>query len=234
LPLIKNDSQLVYPKAFVIPNPETDTLATPRSARFQVLLPDGSKVWLNSTSTIYFPSSFSASERWMYVEGEAYFDIAKDASRPFKIKTPGMEIQVTGTRFNLKAYKDEEISTTLFEGSVKIQAGQDSATLKPGEQAVLTRGKKLRKFKDNNAIKKAKAWRQGDFVFHGDNLKAVMEELGRWYDYDVVYTGPISDRTYIGEFVRGMPLREILGLFQTLSGYKITIKGRKIIVDVDP
>ena len=231
LPLIKNDSQLVYPNAPVIPNPETDTLATPRSARFQVLLPDGSKVWLNNTSTIYFPSSFSATERWVFVEGEAYFDIAKDPSRPFKIITPGMEIQVTGTRFNLKAYKDEEISTTLFEGSVKIQAGQDSATLKPGEQAVLTKGKKLRKVKDSIAIKKARAWRQGDFVFHGDDLKAVMEELGRSYDYDVEYKGPLSDRKYTGEFVRSEPLRDILDMFQTLSGYKITINGKKIIVD---
>jgi transmembrane sensor len=230
--VIKNDNQLLFPRSTIMAFRSTNLVMTENGGYYRVQLPDGSKVWLNSTSSIDFPSSFMGNERNVTVNGEAFFDIAADLSRPFKVQATDMEIQVTGTKFNIRAYKEENvIRTTLFEGTVKVSAGKEVAWLSAGEQAVFTKKKKLEKIISNKtALEKAKAWKEGDFNFEHDDLRTIIMELGRWYDYDVEIPSSISERTYTGSFKRSRPVTDIITYFERLSGYKIEIKSKKIIV----
>jgi ferric-dicitrate binding protein FerR (iron transport regulator) len=193
-------------------------------------LPDGSKVVLNSSSTVFFASAFGSNERQVSVNGEAWFDVVKDPGRPFFVHVPGLKIEVSGTRFNVQAYKDENVvRTSLVEGNVKVTAGNQEVSLKPGEQAVLTM-RKLEKVTNSSAIKKATAWRSGTFIFENDDIRSIIRQLCRSYDLDVEYKGKIPDKTFDGVFYHNNPVELILGYLHDRSGIKFTKKGNKIIV----
>jgi len=229
LPVIKNDSQLVYPEKHEPHYAVMNTLQTPNGGLFQLKLTDGTRVWLNANSSISYPTSFNERERRVSVKGEAYFEVTKDSTRPFIIQTPQANVLVYGTVLNVRAYDDGETTTTLFEGAVKVQSGQDSTALKPGEQAVVNKERKI--IKAPAVLRKAKAWQQGDFNFQGDNLESIMRELARWYNYQVKFNVPPSTETYTGEFLRSQPLREILKYFAGVTNYKITINNNFLIVN---
>ncbi|AEV99405.1 hypothetical protein A4D02_26575 [Niastella koreensis] len=229
VPVTKNDSELVYSSARRSDIPLPDTVQTLRGGYYRLRLPDGSKVVLNSASTVFFAAAFGGNDRQVSINGEAWFEVAKDA-RPFYVHASGMKIQVYGTRFNVQAYPDEDVKTSLLEGSVKVTAGKQNLSLKPGEQAVLTRKKKLEKVTDSSAIKKAIAWKNGAFLFENDDLRTILDQLGRRYNLDVEYKGDLPNKTFDGTFYRKDPVEYILGVLQERTGIRFIKEGNKIII----
>jgi len=227
---VKNDSELVFPADRQNDIPLPDTVRTLKGGYYRLRLPDGSKVVLNSASSVFFASAFG-NDRQVSVNGEAWFEVKKDPARPFYVHASGMKIQVYGTRFNVKAYPDEDVKTSLLEGSVKVTAGKQNLSLKPGEQAVLKK-KKLQKVTDPGAIKKATAWKNGVFIFENDDLKSIIGQLCRSYNLEVEYKGgELPDKTFVGTFYQKNPVEYILDYLHDRSGIKFTKEGNKIIVE---
>jgi ferric-dicitrate binding protein FerR (iron transport regulator) len=205
------------------------TLNTPRGGQYQLLLADGSKVFLNAASSIRFPTAFTGNERKVEITGEAYFEVAKDAKKPFKVYVNGMQIEVLGTHFNVNAYSDESsITTTLLEGLVKITKGGTNSVIKPGQQANLNASGEIKIVNDVN-LGKVTAWNDQTFYFAGDDLKTVMRQLSRWYDVDVAYGGSISNPKLSGMISRNRNLSEVLKALE-LNDIHFRIDGRKITV----
>jgi transmembrane sensor len=209
-----------------------NTITTPRGGQYQVVLPDGSKVWLNAASSLKFPTSFSGKERNVELTGEAYFEVAKNKAMPFHVSSAGQVVEVLGTHFNINAYADETwIKTTLLEGAVKVTKGTTWAIIKPGQQSAIVYGQ------DNAAIKitddvdtdEAVAWKNGKFYFDEADIQVVMRQVGRWYDVDVEYNGKIPSDRFSGAFSRNMNASEALRLLE-FTGVNFKIEGRKIIV----
>lgn len=188
-------------------------VSTPRGGQYKVQLPDGSKVWLNASSSIRFPSVFPASERRVEITGEAYFEVTKDKSKPFTVSFDGSEVQVLGTSFNVMAYADERVSkTTLVEGSVSIRNKGEHALLRPGQQAALMPGGRIETaFKP---VDEAVAWKEGMFYFKNAGVKDVMRQLSRWYDVEVTYRGEVPVRRFTGRVSRNVNLSEIIGMLR--------------------
>ncbi|MCF0053600.1 FecR domain-containing protein [Dyadobacter sp. LJ53] len=206
-----------------------NTLTTPKGGQYEMLLPDGSKVWLNASSSIRFPSVFPASERKVEITGEAYFEVAKDKSRPFRVKFNKSEVQVLGTSFNIMAYPEEGPSkTTLVEGSVFIRNVNQNTKLKPGQQAaVLPTGKIKTQY---IAMDEAVAWKNGMFYFKDAGIEEVMRQLSRWYDVEVSYSGKIPVRQFTGRVSRNVNLSEVSGMLR-YAGVNCRIEGSKMIID---
>lgn len=206
-----------------------NTMSTPRGRQFQLVLPDGSKVWLNAASAIKYPTTFTGKERLVEMNGEAYFEVAKDAAKPFRVKiNEGLSVQVLGTNFNVNAYENEAaVKTTLLEGSVQVVA-KSSVLLKPGEQAIVTQASQPA-IDDKPSIDKVMAWKNGLFNFEGMLLKEVMKQLERWYDIDVVYEPGVPDIEFYGELSRNTTLIDVIAALKD-SDVHFRIEGRKLIV----
>ncbi|HEV2482402.1 MAG TPA: FecR domain-containing protein [Puia sp.] len=207
-----------------------NTISTPRGGQFEVVLPDGSKVWLNAASSLRFPTAFTGSERRVELTGEGYFDIAKDASRPFKVGVGASEVEVLGTEFNIMAYTDEgSMNTTLVSGAVKLKSGGHALQLKPGEQAeVKTDGSvDLDRTVDVDVVT---AWKYGRFEFNG-NIKGIMRQIARWYDVDVKYKGNVSDIALGGAISRTDSVSQILKIFEMTGSIHFIIDGKTITVE---
>ncbi len=191
-----------------------NTLTTPRGGQFRLLLPDGTEVWLNAASSIRFPVAFSGGERRVEVSGEAYFEVAQNASAPFKvIVNKTTEVLVLGTSFNIQAYTDEQhIKTTLLSGKVKVNAGGNGVVLSPGQQAVQTAGRV--EVEENVDTDKVMAWKNGLFNFQDASLEEVMRQLSRWYNIEVVYENGIPDMEFYGKMQRNIPLSGILNMLE--------------------
>lgn len=211
--------------------PALNTITIPRGRQFRLVLPDGSKVWLNSASSIRFPVAFTGAERQVAVSGEAYFEVAEDPAKPFTVEVTGKTtLRVLGTRFNLKAYPDEPVTVaTLLQGKLAVEAGSgDKTVLLPNEQAVVT-GRQLRKNEVANAGAAA-AWKDGLFNFDNKKLDEVMRELARWYDLEIVYQKGVPDIMFGGEMGRNEPLSNVLlGLQDANVKFKIEA-NRKLVV----
>lgn len=203
-------------------------LATPRGGQFRIMLPDGSRVWLNASSSLRFPASFAANERRVEVTGEAYFEVAKDKQRPFRVMVSGSEVEVLGTSFNIMAYTNESaLKTTLLEGAVKMSHGSQEVLLAPGQQLVEQEGKMT--LKKNVDVEAEVAWKDGMFLFNGAALPQVMRQLERWYDVEVQYENGVPKGTLTGEFPRSMMLSEVLQILE-LSGVVYKIENKKLII----
>lgn len=224
--LIKYDASSVSdPGTPVVYN----TLITPRGGQYQVVLPDGSNVWLNAASSLYFPSKFGNGRREVVLTGEAYFEVAKDKAKPFLVKVGDMQVKVLGTHFNIKAYPEEgSIKTSLLEGSVNINKDGISAILAPGEQATLKNQQDNLKIArvDMDAVT---AWRSGLFQFVDADIATVMREIGRWYDVRVVYAGEIPKRRFDGKISRKVQLNDVLRILE-LSDVKFSVADNTITV----
>ncbi|SIN71069.1 FecR family protein [Chitinophaga niabensis] len=208
-----------------------NTLATPRGGQYSVTLPDGSKVWLNSASSLRFPTAFTGLERKVELTGEAYFEVAKNAKQPFKVALEDKTtIEVLGTHFNVNAYKDEPaISTTLLEGAVRLTKGKERVTIKPGERAQLQEGGT--KFViDRPDVERVVAWKNGFFQFDGDNITMIMKQLSRWYDIEPVYAGSMSMKDYSGYISRNSNISEVLKMLELTNEIKCKVEGRKVTV----
>jgi len=209
-----------------------NSIVTPRGGQYQLTLSDGSKVWLNAASSLRFPASFTGKERKVALTGEAYFEVAKNASIPFKVSVSGKaEVEVLGTHFNVNAYSDEAaVNTTLLEGSVKVivPATRESRIIAPGEQAQLHDNGQININKNAN-MERAMAWKNGTFNFSNEDFAMVFRQLSRWYDVDVVIKGELPKRHFTGEIPRSLALEEVLKLLEK-NNVSCILEGKKLIV----
>ncbi len=206
-----------------------NTISTPRGGQYQLMLSDGSKVWLNAASSLRFPAAFAGKERKVELLGEAYFEVAKNASMPFKVKVNGMEVEVLGTHFNINSYDNEStVRTTLLEGSVKINKNNSSSFLKPGQQAQMNKSGEI-KIINNVDVEEAIAWKEGKFQFDKADIHDVMRQLARWYDVEVEYKGAISSH-FGGTISRDVNLSQVLNMLQLTGEVKFQIKDKNVVV----
>ncbi len=205
-------------------------LTTPKGGEYEVVLPDGTKVWLNAASSLNYPVAFTGHDRQVKLIGEAYFEVAKNKNKPFYVNINNVQVRVLGTHFNVEAYNDDEnIKTTLLEGSVQISKNNTHSILAPGQQAVINKN-------SNNIvvstadIDDAMAWKNGYFIFDHDNIQGIMKKVSRWYDVDVTYQGNFTDLKFGGTFYRSKSVEELLQHLESVGNIHFAIKGRRIIV----
>jgi len=210
-----------------------NTMTTTKGKQYQLQLSDGSRIWLNAASSVTYPTAFTGNERKISITGEAYFEIAHDAKKPFTVSANGMEIQVLGTHFNVNAYDDEEnTSTTLLEGSVKITNQHTTALLKPGQQLQLNKEGKIKLINDAD-MEDVVAWKDGLFVMKKAGIASIMRQIARWYDVEVFYTDGIPPGRISGDIPRNMNLSKVLEVME-LSGVHVTMTGKKVTVKSSP
>ncbi|MGN6265345.1 MAG: FecR family protein [Ginsengibacter sp.] len=206
-----------------------NTISTPRGGQYQLMLADGSKVWLNAASSLRFPASFVGKERKVELMGEAYFEVAKNATMPFKVKVHGMEVEVLGTHFNINSYDNESmVRTTLLEGSIKINKDDKSSLLKPGQQAQMNEAGEI-KIINNVDVEEAIAWKEGKFQFDKADIHAIMRQLARWYDVEVEYKGNVSSH-FGGTISRDVNLSQVLNMLHLTGEVNFKIEGKKVVV----
>lgn len=219
---LKSSSQLGAPVVY-------NTLSTPRGGQFQLILPDGSKVWLNASSSLRFPTVFADNDREVVLTGEAYFEVAKNKEKPFRVKIGDLQVNVLGTHFNINAYQDENtVRTSLIEGSVRILKGDKTDLLQPGQQEIWKK-KEDKLEKRNVDINEVVAWKNGLFQFDGADIKMIMRQISRWYDVEIVYAFELPDRRFEGKISRDAQLGDVLKILE-LSNVKFSVEGKKIIV----
>jgi len=205
-----------------------NTVSTPKGGQYQVTLPDGSKVWLNSVSSITFPTAFKTDERSVSITGEVYFEVAKNKDKPFLVHAKGQRVQVLGTHFNINAYEDEnKIRTTLLEGSIKITASNNSKVMVPGQQAEVE-NQKIRIIESSNT-EAAVAWKNGYFVFDNADLPTLMRQLSRWYDVHIIYSGNMVEHEFVGEIKRNSNLSNVLKILE-VSGIHFKISNKDLFI----
>lgn len=210
--------------------PVYNTLSTPKGRQFRLQLPDGTMVWLNAGSSIRYPTVFRGKERVVGLQGEAYFEVAKNAAMPFSVRINDQaSVLVTGTHFNVNAYSNEpDIATTLLEGSVRFE-GRETVTLRPGQQSRLNLQTSKLSVRDDVETDKVIAWKNGLFDFSNAGLKEVMNQLERWYDIDVVYEKNVRDIRFFGKMTRNITLNDLLMILER-SKVHFRIEGRKLVV----
>jgi len=202
-------------------------IVTPRGGTYQVVLADGTNVWLNADSKLTFPQRFADTKRKVTLVGEAYFEVTKQ-NRPFVVETAGQEITVLGTSFNVAAYGDEaDEQTTLVEGEIVISAAERSHRLLPGDQAVV----------QGNDVSIAKvdtapfiAWKSGAIAFKEETLEHIMRDIGRWYDVDVHFEGVDRQQRFGGTVSRYANVSEVLRRLELTGQVHFKIEERGIVV----
>lgn len=220
-------------------NPNTDaskadanlfnTLSTPTGGQYNIVLADGTKVYLNAVSSIKYPTQFNGDQRIVELDGEAYFEVAKNKNKPFIVKSGDQDIEVLGTHFNVHAYDNESVvKTTLLEGSVAVNYKNQKAILKPGQQSNVS--DKFNKITIKQVDTEAAiAWKNGRFKFDNADLKTVMRQLERWYGIKVEYRGDVPDVRFNGGTFMNKNLSEVLKVLE-LSNIKFKVEGKTIIV----
>ncbi|MEO6682317.1 MAG: FecR domain-containing protein, partial [Ginsengibacter sp.] len=207
-----------------------NTVTTPRGGQYQLVLADGTKVWLNAASSIRFPAAFTGKERNVEITGEVYFEVADNAVKPFIVKSNAVEIKVLGTSFNVNAYEDENaMKTTLLEGSVEVLMDKERSFLKPGEQAVVSHKSENIRVNKNANLEEVIAWKNGLFYFDEDNVETIMKKISKWYDVEVVFDGGISLRKFNGQLKREANISHVIDILEE-GGVSIKIIGKKVIV----
>ncbi|AOM76068.1 FecR family protein [Pedobacter steynii] len=205
-------------------------LETPRGGKYRLLLADGTKIWLNSASTLTYPTTFEGKDRTVILSGEAYFEVTKNSNKPFKVITRHQEVKVLGTHFNINGYPDDpQIQTTLLEGSILLSKGSNNRLLRPGQMA-------LTKIHSENIeiepadTEKNIAWKNDDFIFNGENLPSIMKTIARWYDVEVVYQVSPDSTRYWGVISRSKNLSEVLKMLQSSGHINSKVQGRRVII----
>ena len=236
-----NEGQLIYQPLEKGSGTIYNTLTTPRGGQYALVLPDGSKAWLNASSSLRYPTAFTGTNRVVELTGEAYFEIASfipEGARhkmPFIVKKENTEVQVLGTHFNVNAFDDERVTkVTLLEGSVKVVTGNghpQSALLRPGQQATISPV-----VRSTDAIRvhpadieEVMAWKNDLFWFENADIFTVMRQLHRWYDVEIVYEGKV-EKKFNGTIPRNMSAISVLKILELTGGVHFKIDGKKILV----
>jgi ferric-dicitrate binding protein FerR (iron transport regulator) len=205
-----------------------NTVTVPPAHQIQLSLADGSKVWLNASSSLRFPAAFTGGRRTVELTGEGYFEVAPKAGQPFAVRTGGIEVQDIGTQFNIMAYSNEPaIRTTLVQGAVKVVSGGRSALLRPNEQADVT--KEAIAVQQDADVEAAIAWKNGLFLVNGADLASVLRQMSRWYDVEIVYTGEMPKGHMIADIPRTMNLSHVIELLRQF-GISCELQGKKLII----
>lgn len=207
-----------------------NTITTPKGGQYQLVLADGSKVWLNSASSLRFPTAFAGTNRVVELTGEGYFEVAHNAAKPFQVKVNDMEVEVLGTHFNINGYADEPlVKTTLLEGRVKVKKNGNFAYLNPGQQAIIQPAKNEIGLDNDVNIEEVMAWKNGKFLFNGADLETIMRQVSRWYDVDFVYEKKISE-TISGGLSRSESISRLLTILEATGKVQFKINGKQIVV----
>lgn len=209
---------------------KNNELIIPKGGEYQVMLADGTKVWLNSASRLIYPQSFMGKERRVVLSGEAFFDVAHDAERPFIVETSRMNVKVLGTRFNVNDYDDnEEVSTTLVNGSVEIvSGGQQAFRLVPGEQAY---GKENELEKREVNVRLYTSWIDGKFLFNNTELEEIAQQISRWYDVEIFFSSEnVKKVRFTGAIVKFKPLDDLVRMIESTSQVRFSVKGKTIVI----
>ncbi|MGX5816748.1 FecR family protein [Chitinophaga lutea] len=225
--ILQRQGRLQYAENAAAAN-QYNSIRTQRAGKYRLRLADGTEVWLNAASSLRFPVAFSERERKVELTGEAYFEVAPDATAPFKvIVNKETEVLVLGTSFNINAYTDEQrISTTLLTGKVKVSSGGRDVQLLPGQQALSAGGALEVRTTDTE---KAIAWKNGLFDFRDATLAEVMRQLSRWYDIEIIYENGIPDMEFYGKMQRDIPLSAMLKMLER-SGVTYRLEGNNRLV----
>ena len=213
---------------------ETHTLSTDKGETYALILPDKSKVWLNAASSIsYNTSPVQQGQRKVVLNGEAYFEVAKDSKHPFIVTTDGQEVEVLGTSFNINAYQEETtVETTLLEGAIKLSAAYGNTAhtkvLTPNQQASVRHGQiEIQKVVASDAI----AWKDGFFLFDSENLESVLQKIARWYNVHIVYDNPsLKNETMLGTMSRHEQLSKVLDIIERTGIARFEVKQRVVHV----
>ena len=228
------NGQLVYVAPALVNNPDNsiifNTVTTPRGGQYRVTLPDGTNVWLNAASSLKFPTAFTGNERDVELTGEAYFEVAKNKEKPFKVSVNNVTVEVLGTHFDIMAYDNEPtIKATLLEGSVKVKRYAANALLVPGQQALASRNNDLIQVQKAD-LEETMAWMNGSFIFHEENIQDIMRKVARWYDVDVVYQGNVKNKDFGGSVSRSGNISELLQNLELTGTIHFKVEGRRVTV----
>lgn len=215
----QNDNSVVY-----------NIISTPKGGQYQLVLADGTKVWLNAASSLKYPTAFNGNDRVVELNGEGYFEVAHNASKPFHVKVNDMYVRVLGTHFNINSYSDEpSIKTTLLEGRVMVKKGDKFVYLNPGQQAVTTTSKNDLRVQSNVDVDEVIAWKNGKFSFNSADIRTIMRQAARWYDVDVVYEGTTGE-TFSGNPSRSENISQLLKILEATGKVQFEIKDKQVIV----
>lgn len=205
-----------------------NTLIVPKGGYYKIELSDGSKVWVNAMSKLKFPELFSKEERRVDLEGEAYFEISKDADRPFIVQANGTDIKVLGTHFNVDAYEGL-VRTTLKEGRVEVVNAHRSAILKPGEFCESSEMVMKTGLAD---LDRDLAWYNNEFYFKKDNIQYILNQLSNWYNVEVKFNRSVNrNKVLTGSIDRNVPLSQVLEMLEYVGDIKFKISGNQLIVN---
>jgi transmembrane sensor len=206
-----------------------NTIVTPRGGKYRLTLPDGSKVWMNAESSLRYPTVFTGPVREVELNGEAYFEVARNTEKPFHVQVKDMKVEVLGTHFNIMAYENEAaIATTLVEGSVRVSSPSQQLLLKPGQQALAENSGGMKMLNDVD-VQQVLAWKNDYFQFNADPLDHLMRQIERWYDVSVKFEGAVPERKFGGKISRSSSLGDILRVLE-LSDVKFRVQGKTITV----
>ena len=205
-------------------------ITIPRGGKYNIMLPDGTRVWLNSSSSLSFPNTFEGADRKVVLTGEAYFEVARNKQKPFKVNVASkQEVEVLGTHFNISAFEeDQNITTTLLEGSVKVNTSKFQTLIKPGEMAVNNLKTKPRIVQAD--LDEVMAWKNDMFIFNNENITSIMKKISRWYDVDVTYEGDMTALNFEGNYSRSKGLKSLLKNISLTDKVRFVIVERRITV----
>lgn len=203
-------------------------LSVPKRSTYKLVLSDGTKVWINPDSRLEYLESFSKNERRVKLKGEAFFDVAKDATRPFIVETDGMDIQAVGTAFNVKSYHDKPV-VQLTEGKIKVRGKGKEVEINAGNQVLLAdAGLNTTPLEHNE---EATSWKDGFFYFNNKEISEIMEELSRWYGVEPIYRCNVNNKRYLGGIDKNSTLAQVCSVLSDLTDYSFKIEQEKLIID---
>lgn len=206
-------------------------LEVPRGGEFKITLSDGTEVWLNSETELQYPAVFSGPERLVHLQGEAYFKVTKDQTHPFIVQAGGIAIKVYGTQFNISTHDRDKIETVLVEGHVSVIYQQQEQNIKPSQKATFHTNNNQLSIQEVNTLPYI-AWKEGNFVFHNEDLGSIMEKLARWYDLEVFYVHPEKKNIRLsGILERYKNVDELFHHFEKISTAHFTLQGQTVMIE---
>ncbi len=220
------EGRLIYPSNLT--ENLKNTLIVPKRSTMVLTFSDGTKVWVNAASEISYKTNFDKKERRVRLKGEAYFEVAKDAHRPFIVETNHINIQAIGTAFNVSSYH-ATTKVSLTEGKLKVSNEENEIYMDAGSETEII-NKKLKTFPLASKAE-ATAFKDGYFYFKNKNMQQILDELSRWYGIQVDCKIPLNNERYEGSIKRDVTLGELCNLLKDLTGYKLTIDNDKLIVN---
>lgn len=227
----KANGQLLYKLAQSnnVGSKDIHTISTPTGGQYQIQLTDGTNVWLNASSSISFPVSFSSNERKVNLTGEGYFEVAHEKKRPFKVQSENQIIEVLGTHFNVSAYPDETmIRTTLLQGKVIVSTPTNDLTLSVGQQSLVSKQSMISSKKVD--VEEAIDWKNGEFIYNNEALESIMRKLSRWYNVEIIYQGGNKNLEFWGSVSRYDNLSKVLDKLELAGGVHFKIEGNQVYV----